>query len=87
MMQADSMFSNCLSWAKDTRSCDKVFELERRVIEIMRRGQAPIDYIDYPNCTRDGPVERRYRGDERITRLQRLKRSYDSTGVFTKEFL
>ena len=87
MIQADLTVSNCLSWAKDARSCDKVFELEQRVIEIMRRGQAPIDYIDYPNCTRDGPIERRYRGAERIARLQRVKRSYDPTGVFTKEFL
>lgn len=86
-MQADWHLSNCLSWAKDTRSCDKVFELERRVIDIMRRGQQPTSYIDYPNCTRDGPIERRYRGDERIAKLQRVKRAYDPTGVFTREFL
>lgn len=53
----------------------------------MRAGQAPEDYIDYPNANRHGPIERRYRGKEQLARLRALKRERDPRGVFTTMFL
>ncbi len=64
-----------------------VFNAEQRVIDAMRAGQHPADYIDYPNVSRDGPLERRYRGEERLAKLKTLKREWDPRGVFTTQLL
>ncbi|KAK3173700.1 hypothetical protein OEA41_007032 [Lepraria neglecta] len=81
------MWVNCLSWCKSKGSCEKVFELEKKVIDVMRSGQDPSEYIDYQNCNREDPVERRFRGKERLAKLRRIKQQVDPQGVFTKEFL
>lgn len=47
----------------------------------------PEDYIDLPHGTRTGPIERRFRGQERLTRLRNLKKEFDPQGRFTREFL
>ena len=54
---------------------------------LMRGGHQEADWIDYQNSTRDGPVENRFKGEDRLARLRMLKREWDPMGVFTREFL
>lgn len=51
------------------------------------RGNDDSNFVDFQNGTRVGPIERRFRGNERITRLKALKREWDPRGVFTSELL
>lgn len=51
------------------------------------RGPDPAEYVDYQNGTRDGPIERRFRGTERLARLRQLKKHWDPSGVFTRQLL
>ena len=58
----------------------------KKVIATMR-GPDEKDLVDYQNATRDGSIEYRYRGTERLARLKKLKREWDPTGVFTDQLL
>ena len=51
------------------------------------RGPNVSEWADYQNGTRSGPIELRFRGKDRLVRLQRLKREWDPTGVFTTQLL
>lgn len=53
----------------------------------MRRGDNEKDYVSYTNTCRDGPLEWRYKGQDRIARLKSLKKKWDPTGIFTRELL
>ncbi|KAK3171958.1 hypothetical protein OEA41_004042 [Lepraria neglecta] len=66
---------------------DKVFGFEQRAIETMRLGTEPESYVDLLHGTRIGPIERRFRGPERLTKLRALKKEFDPRGAFTTEFL
>ncbi len=83
----DMFCSHCLSWCQQQESLEKVFEFEQRAIETMRLGTAPDTYVDLPHGTRTGPIERRFRGRERLAKLQSLKKEFDPQGKFTREFL
>ena len=79
--------SHCLSWCQEQESLEKVFGFEQRAIDTMRLGTRPEDYVDLPHGTRTGPIERRFRGQETLTRLRSLKKEFDPQGRFTREFL
>ncbi|KAL8726654.1 MAG: hypothetical protein Q9181_005968, partial [Wetmoreana brouardii] len=66
---------------------DIVSRFEQRAIETMRLGTDLESYIDLPHGTRTGPIERRFRGAQRLSKLRALKREYDPEGVFTRELL
>ena len=66
---------------------DIVDEHDKRTLSIMRGEDEESDWIDYPNGVRSGPIQARYRGEERLAKLRSLKRHWDPTGIFTKEFL
>lgn len=51
------------------------------------RGLDTSEWADYQNATRSGPIELRFRGKERIARLQQLKRMWDPTAIFTNQLL
>ena len=61
-------------------------EFNDRSLVIMR-GQNDEEWVDYQNGTREDPIERRFRGEERLERLRRLKKLWDPTGVFTTQLL
>ena len=53
----------------------------------MRLGTGLDSYVDLPHGTRTGPIERRFRGQERLAKLRALKKEFDPQGTFTREFL
>ena len=64
-----------------------VDEYNERAIAVMRSGQNQADWVDFQNGTRIGLIQHRYRGTDRLARLQRLKKAWDPTGVFTDQLL
>ena len=57
-----------------------------RCLAIMR-GPNTSEWANYQNATRSGPIELRFRGKDRLARLQRLKKEWDPTRVFTTQLL
>ena len=53
----------------------------------MREGSEEETFIAYTNAHRDDPLEYRYKGADRIAKLKELKKRWDPSGCFTKEFL
>lgn len=84
---ANTSLRNYLSWYHDEASGDKVADAEQRAIAVMRADQVPASYIDYPNVNRESPLERRYRGVERLAKLRKLKRELDPRGILTTQLL
>ena len=60
---------------------------EQRAIETMRLGTDRESYIDLPHGTRTSPIELRFPGKERLSKLRTLKQEFDPQGVFTRELL
>ena len=77
---------NNLIWHTDVSNRQKVDEYNARCLSIMR-GSNPSEWADYQNRTRDGPIELRFRGKERLARLKTLKKQWDPTGLFTSQLL
>ncbi|TGO46140.1 hypothetical protein BOTNAR_0611g00070 [Botryotinia narcissicola] len=77
---------NNFIWHTDPNNRSKVDEFNERSIAIMR-GNDEANFVDFQNGTRVGPIERRFRGNERLTNLMALKREWHPRGVFTSEFL
>jgi hypothetical protein len=53
----------------------------------VQKDQKPSQRALFPNHTRTGDVEQRYRGGERLKRLRALKKIWDPEGLFSHEFL
>ena len=51
------------------------------------RGPERSEWADYQNGTRSGPIELRFKDEERLARLRRLKQLWDPAGVFTDQLL
>ncbi|PQE03236.1 FAD binding domain containing protein [Rutstroemia sp. NJR-2017a BBW] len=84
----DSMlWLNTFSWYHSAENHDLVLDFENRAIAAMRVGIEESEFVDYANCNRIDPIERRYRGKERLERLRMLKKKWDPNGVFTKQLL
>ncbi|TGO59700.1 hypothetical protein BELL_1233g00010 [Botrytis elliptica] len=79
-------WQNNFIWHTNSKNRSKVDEFNERSIAIMR-GNDEANFVDFQNDTRVGPIERRFRGNERLTKLMALKREWDPRGVFTSEFL
>jgi hypothetical protein len=76
-----------LSWYHDARNHAILDEFDRNAQEVCRAGDKKDEFVTYTNTSRDDSIEWRYHGKERITKLKALKKKWDPTGVFTKEFL
>lgn len=61
--------------------------MDKRAQAIGRKGDKEDEFISYTNTCREGPLEWRYKGQDRIARLKTLKKKWDPKGVFTKELL
>ncbi|KAL9087317.1 MAG: hypothetical protein Q9159_003737 [Coniocarpon cinnabarinum] len=73
-------------WYSQEESAEAVEKTSEGVIEVMRRGQIEGEYRDLPSnwgC----PLARRHSGSARLGKLGVLKRKWDETGVFGKQFL
>ena len=53
----------------------------------MRSGTEEASYISYTNSNREDPVEYRYKGADRLSKLKELKKKWNPRGAFTQEFL
>lgn len=80
------MFRNNFIWHTDSNNRSKVDEYNERSTAIMR-GNDEVNFVDFQNGTRVGPIERRFRGNKRLAKLMALKIEWDPRGVFTSEFL
>ncbi|TVY18018.1 FAD-linked oxidoreductase azaL [Lachnellula arida] len=79
-------FLNNFIWHTDAKNRAKVDEYNNKAYALMRSDDNEEDFVDFPPG-RVGPVNRRYRGGERIARLRSLKKEWDPTGVFTNQLL
>lgn len=77
---------NNIIWYTDASSHKKVAELNAECIAISR-GPDRSEYADFQNATRTGPIEFRFRGEGKLEKLRSLKRTWDPTGVFTRQLL
>ncbi|KAI0386310.1 FAD-binding domain-containing protein [Hypomontagnella monticulosa] len=78
---------NVLSWYTDPANHELVASMDMKAQAAMREGTQQETFVSYTNTTREGPLEYRYKGAERLQRLKALKKEFDPTGVFTKELL
>lgn len=83
----DSLGRNTFSWYHSAENHGLVLDFENRAIAAMRSGTEEEDFVDYVNCNRIDPIERRFRGKKRLDRLKMLKMKWDPQGVFTKQLL
>ena len=94
-IQVDTSFGQCdvkfwfaaLSWYTDPSQHAEMSAFNKAAMSQMRVGTVEKGFVSYTNNTRDAPIEWRYKGEERLERLRRLKKEWDPTGVFTKELL
>jgi FAD/FMN-containing dehydrogenase len=82
---ADSSRNN-LVWFTDEKNRSKVDEYNSKALDAVR-DPSQETWADFPNSTRTGPIQLRYRGKERLDRLKSLKKEWDPTGVFTNQLL
>ena len=78
---------NVLSWYTDPAQHEEVAKFDQAAQAQMRAETEEESFISYTNCTREDPIEYRYKGSARIAKLRELKRKWDPQGVFTKELL
>ncbi|KAL9617932.1 MAG: hypothetical protein Q9160_007298 [Pyrenula sp. 1 TL-2023] len=78
---------NVFSWYKDAANHALVDSMDKKAQFAMRVGTGEANFVSYTNTSRDDPVAYRYKGVDRIKRLQDLKKQWDPTAVFTKELL
>jgi FAD/FMN-containing dehydrogenase len=79
-------YRNNLIWHTDAKNRSKVDAYNEKCLTIMR-GLDTSEWANYQNATRSGPIELRFRGKERIARLQQLKRKWDPTAIFANQLL
>ncbi|QKX56260.1 uncharacterized protein TRUGW13939_03361 [Talaromyces rugulosus] len=85
-LQVIRYWQNNLIWHTDVKSRAIVDSFNDKCIAIMR-GPNVAEYVDFANGTRDDPIERRFRGKEKLDKLRKLKEKWDKSGVFTRQFL
>lgn len=61
--------------------------MDKKAQDATRAGTPETAFVSYTNCSREEPLEYRYKGTEGIAKLKALKKQYNPTGVFTKQLL
>ncbi|PHH83218.1 hypothetical protein CDD82_2990 [Ophiocordyceps australis] len=79
-------WQNNVIWYTNAENSQRVAELNAECIALAR-GPDESDFVDYANATRSEPIERRFRGQDKLEKLRALKRKWDPTGVFTRQLL
>lgn len=82
-----NLWFNVLGWYTGPSQHEKMARFDRDAQAQMRIGTKQSDFVSYTNTSREDPIEYRYKGEERLEKLQELKLEWDPTGVFTKELL
>jgi len=73
--------------APENETMDAAVRHAEAYVAMCQEDQGEDERALFPNHTRVGKVEERYRGVERRQRLRGLKEVWDPEGVFTKQFL
>jgi hypothetical protein len=76
-----------LSWYTNAESGPAVDEATERALAAATRSFKPEELHTYQNFSRDSSLESRFGSQERVEKLQALKKKWDPNGVFTKVFL
>lgn len=80
------LWQNNIIWYTESSSHAKVAELNAECIAVAR-GPDRSEYADYQNATRADPIELRFRGEGKLSKLRELKRRWDPEGIFTRQLL
>lgn len=88
-MHSVRFWANNLVWCYQEQSVPLIQQYLEKAQNIVRAGQTEADFVDFANSLREpeSPINRRYRSDERMQRLQDLKRQVDPEGIFSNELL
>ena len=88
-MHSTRLWANNMIWCKDNAGAGTAQSYLERVIAVTRGDQKEHEYVDFANSLREpeSPVERRYKGKDRLERLKTLKKKWDPEGRFGKELL
>ncbi|KAH8835021.1 hypothetical protein DL96DRAFT_1702026 [Flagelloscypha sp. PMI_526] len=78
---------NLLFNYNDAALASDIRVVQNDIEEWAKSSNPEIPPATYQNFSRDAPVEHRYRGEERLNKLRMLKKIWDPSGIFTKEFL
>ncbi|MCJ1311794.1 hypothetical protein MMC25_005467 [Agyrium rufum] len=78
---------NVILWYTNPSLHEQMGEYDQAARKQMRHDTVESAYISYTNSNREDPVEYRYKGDDRLSKLRDLKKIWDPKGGFTKEFL
>ncbi|KAK7001631.1 hypothetical protein R3P38DRAFT_2558324 [Favolaschia claudopus] len=81
------VWAELVSWYTNPESHAEVYRIEQEVLALMRQSQTKENEAAFQNWTRDEPLERRYRGSERLEKLKMLKKKWDPKGIFTSQLL
>ena len=79
--------SESLSWYTNADSGPAVDEATERALAVATRSFKPDEIHSYQNFSRDTSLMSRFGSQERVKRLQALKRKWDPKGIFTKVLL
>lgn len=79
--------SESLSWYTNADSGRVVDEATERALAVATRSFNPEELHTYQNFSRDTSLKSRFGSQERVERLQALKRKWDPKGIFTTVLL
>lgn len=76
-----------LSWYTNEESGPAVDESTERALTAATRSFKKEEIHTYQNFSRDSSLESRFGSQERVEKLQALKKKWDPNGIFTKVLL
>lgn len=80
-------WQNNLIWHTNSKNRERVDQYADKCIDTVRASAKEVEHIDFVNGTRTAPIMHRYRGADRLKRLQALKQEWDPQGIFTRQLL
>jgi hypothetical protein len=78
---------NILNWYSDASYHEFIDSMDKKAQAAMRVGTEVHECVSYTNSSRVDPIDSRYKGADRVSRLKALKKEYDPECVFTRELL
>ena len=71
----------------DAETFNEAAKYSENFIAMWEEGQREEEKTSFLNHNRTAPLDRRYRGEARQTKLKMLKKTWDPNGVFTTQLL
>jgi hypothetical protein len=71
----------------DTETFNVAAKYSEKFLAMWEEGQQDEEKASFLNHNRTAPLDRRYRGEARQTKLKILKKTWDPNGVFTTQLL